>query len=108
MSQIVPFRIEGAQGETIPVEVDEELSGVVRSARPGELAEEARQSLEAALERVAPAAGALIGKLRAAVEGVDSVNVQFGIKLSGEVGAIVAKTSVDANFTVSVTWKARA
>lgn len=104
----MPFRVEAAGERTLPIEVDETVTGVVRSGRTGELAEEASVSLEEALERVAPAAGALIAKLRGAAEGIDQIDVQFGLKLSGEVGAIIAKSSIEANFTITVTWKAPA
>jgi hypothetical protein len=107
MSQLVPFRLADGSQRVIPVEVDEDVTGVVRAARPGELTKEATQTLEGAIDAVAPAASMLITKLRAVAADVDSVEVEFGLKLSGEVGAIIAKTSVEANFTVKVTWKAR-
>lgn len=33
------------------------------------------------------------------------VQIEFGAKISGEVGVIVAKSQAEANFKVSVTWK---
>ena len=51
-----------------------------------------------------PAAVALVDGLRGMVDAPDEIQVTFGIRLSGEVGAVIAKTSADANFEVSMRW----
>jgi hypothetical protein len=103
MSQIVEFGLEG--GGAIAVEVDEQVSGVVRSARPGEVVGRAGESLEEALDRAMPAAQALIAKLRDLASHPDEIEVQFGLKLSGELGAVLAKTGAEGNFSITLTWK---
>ena len=104
MSHIVEFRLEG--GGSIPVEVDEQVSGgVVRSARPGQVVGQAGESLEEALDKAMPAAEALIAKLRNVGSRPDEIEVVFGLKLSGELGAVLAKTGVEGNFSVKLTWK---
>ncbi|MFF4268824.1 CU044_2847 family protein [Streptomyces sp. NPDC001536] len=37
----------------------------------------------------------------------DEVTIQFGIKVTGSGQAVVAKTSSDAHFEVTLSWKAR-
>jgi hypothetical protein len=102
VSHIVEFRMEG--GGAIAVEVDDAVSGgVVRSARPGEVVAQAGESLEQALDRAMSAAQALIERLRKASP--DEMEVQFGLKLSGELGAVLAKTGAEGNFSVTLTWK---
>ena len=104
MAHIVEFTLEG--GGTIPVEVDESFSGgVVRSARPGEVVGQATESLGEALDRAMPAAQALIARLQALGSRPDSIEIQFGLKLSGELGAVLAKTGAEGNFSVKLTWQ---
>jgi hypothetical protein len=104
VSHIVDFRLE--DGGTMHVEVDEQVSGgVVRSARPGQVVGQAGQSLEEALDKAMPAAQALITKLRGLGSRPDEIEVVFGLKLSGELGAVLAKTGVEGNFSVKLTWK---
>jgi hypothetical protein len=60
VKRLIEFPLEG-EG-TILVEVDEPepKGGVVQAGRPGEVAVRASQTFEAALERIKPAAGAII------------------------------------------------
>jgi hypothetical protein len=106
VSHIVEFRLES--GGAIPVEVDEQVSGgVVRSTRAGQVVGQAGESLEEALDKAMPAAQALIAKLRDLGSRPDEIEVQFGLKLSGELGAVLAKTGVEGNFAVKLVWKER-
>ena len=94
------------EGWSITVEVDEELTGgTVRAARPGEIAETARLTFEEALNKVRPAAEALISKLRSLSDPPDQVGVEFGLKLSATAGMVVAAAAVEANYKVTLTWK---
>lgn len=103
MSYLVTFPVEG--GGTLAVEVDEGVqAGVVRASRPGEIVAEAQQTLESALDRVMPAAQAMIGRVRALSAKPDEVQVAFGVKLSAEAGAILAKAGGEANLTVTLKW----
>jgi hypothetical protein len=105
VKRLVEFPLEG-EG-TILVEVDEPepKGGVVQAGRPGEIAVRASQTFEAALERIKPAAGAIIVKLRGLANPPDEVEVEFGLKLSAEAGAFIASAGTEANFTVKLTWE---
>lgn len=105
MKQLVEFPLE--DGGSIVVEVDKPTgdSGRVRSARPDELVEKAKQTLETSLEKIRPAAAAIISKLRTLSEPPDEVGVEFGIKLSADVGVVLASAGAEANYTVTLTWK---
>lgn len=88
------------------VEVDEpEVEGVVRAARPGEIAERAGQTFEAALQKIQPAAVAIISRLREVSDPPDQVNIEFGIKLSAGAGAVIASAGAEANYKVTLSWK---
>jgi hypothetical protein len=72
---------------------------------PKALAEKSAKALDAAM-------GTIKGIARRVTETVDKisdkpteVSVEFGIKLDAEAGAYIAKASVEAGFTVTLTWK---
>jgi len=103
--QLVEFPLQ--DGGTVLVEVDGAGSAsdrVVRGLSPTELVTRADETVEAAFARVKPAAVALVEGIRGMADAPDEVEVKFGIRLSGELGAVIAKTSADANFEVSLRW----
>ncbi len=57
-----------------------------------------------ALARVKPAAENLVAMLNGLVRPPDEYEVEFGIKFSVGVGALIAKTSTDANFRIKLKW----
>jgi Trypsin-co-occurring domain 1 len=93
-------------GGSVVVEVDgaQPPGPVTRGGRREEFIVEAGQTLEDALDRVAPAFRSLVDRLHALAEHPDEINVQFGLRINTEVGAIIARTSGEANFTISLRW----
>ncbi len=105
MKRLVEFSLE--DGSTILVEVEAPgEAGFVPTAR-GEwnVPERARQTFEAAWEKVRPAASAIVSKLRALHDPPDKVEVTFGLKMDAEAGAVIASAGVEANFKVTLTWR---
>lgn len=92
-------------GGSITVEVEEGPRGTLRSARPDEVVATAGRTLEATVERIGPASRAIVGKLKELAEPPDEIGVEFGMKLNAEAGVIIARTSGEANFKISLTWK---
>lgn len=105
MKRLIEFPLE--DGGSILVQVDESApeGGMVKAARPGEIAAKATQTFEAALEKVKPAAAAIISKLRDLADPPDEMEVEFGLKLSADAGAFLASAGAEANYTVTLTWK---
>jgi NTP-dependent ternary system trypsin peptidase co-occuring protein len=103
MKRYIEFPLE--DGTTILVEVDEPEDGIVKASRGGEIVAKAQQTFENAMEKVKPAASAIINKLRGLSDAPDEVEVQFGLKMSAEAGAIVAAVGMEANYTVTLKWK---
>ena len=105
LKHLIEFPLEN--GGSIIVEVDEPESegGVVRAARPGEIAAKASETFEAALERIKPAAGAIIAKLRSLGDSPDEIEVEFGLKLSAQAGAFVASVGGEAHYKVTLKWR---
>jgi hypothetical protein len=112
MSRLVEFPSES--GEAILVEVKEgELGGETRRGlSPSVVVERAQTSFEEALDKARPMATSLVRKLRdigaAAGNPPDEVQVEFGIVLNAEAGAILASASAGANYKVTMTWKRQA
>ena len=105
MKRLIEYPLEG--GGVILVEVDgvEPTGSRVRGGSPAEVAERARQTFEASLERIKPAAAAIIAKIRELSDKPEEIGVEFGIKLSAEAGVVIASTGVEANFKVTLLWK---
>ncbi|WP_196218095.1 CU044_2847 family protein [Streptomyces blattellae] len=102
MSYVIEVPVDG--GESVRVEVSEETDGIVRVARPGQVAAVAQESLQQSLDRIRPVAAAVWEKLRHLPQTPDRVCVEFGIKLSAEAGVIVARGATEANFVVTLEW----
>jgi NTP-dependent ternary system trypsin peptidase co-occuring protein len=94
-------------GGTVVVEINDAGRGPVTrgGGRREELVTDASETFEQALDRVLPALRSLAARVSAAAQGPDEFTIEFGLRLSAELGAIVAKTAGEANFSVSATWK---
>lgn len=102
MSELVRFELE--KGGQILVEVDDGAFGVERASRESEHVIRAAQKLESALSMIRPTVGAILDVLRGS--GAAEKQVQFGVKLNGEVGAFIGKVGTESHFQVTLTWKA--
>src|ERR687890_1500194 len=109
MKRLVKFTSDS--GEPILVEVEDVgLGGETRRGLSAStVVERAQTSFEDALEKAKPMATSLVGKLRAIGDAAgsppDEVQVEFGIVLSAEAGAVLAAASAGANYKVTMTWK---
>ena len=104
MKRLVEFPLEGGSSVLVEVEEADPDGGVVMAARKGEI-ENASQSFEAALEKIKPAAAAVISKLRDMSESPDEIEMEFGLGLSAKAGAFIASAGTTANFKVTLTWR---
>jgi hypothetical protein len=102
MKRLVEFPLEDGTTMLVEVEVPEQ-EGLERVSR-GDIIERAHQTLEKSLEKVRPAAQFILQKLRSLHDAPDEIEVQFGINLSAESGAILAAAGVDANYSVKLKW----
>jgi Trypsin-co-occurring domain 1 len=82
-------------------EVPDDL--VLASAEPGRVAARARMTLEEALADVKPSLVKIVGVLRGMAPG--EMTVEFGVKMGGETGVIIAKGTAEVNFRVTMSWK---
>ena len=109
MKRLVEFRSE----DGLPVLVEVEDIGLAGETRRGlstsAVVERAQTSFEDALDKARPMASSLVRKLRAIGDAAgnppDEVQVEFGLILSAEAGAVLAAASATANYKVTMTWK---
>ena len=106
MSKIVEFELES--GEKVYVEATDDAAAGPRPAGRGEKAAKvASESFEAALERVKPAAHAVVQAFRELNE-PDEIGLEFGLDFKTSVDAFVLSGEATAAFKLSLTWKRRA
>src|SRR6266487_3418636 len=104
MKHLVAFKME--DGGAIIVEVDElETGGTTRaSRRPGEIAEEAKETFEQALSKIRPTTEKVITTLRGLAHKPDEIEMGFGFSLNAAVGVVIASASTEANYKVTLRW----
>jgi hypothetical protein len=91
-----------ASGGSVDVELDE-VPGASRAGRQNALVT-AQHSLEDALTGVRDAAAATIAQFKEMAEKPDEVEIEFGVKLNAEAGAIIARTGMEGHFQVTLRW----
>lgn len=60
-----------------------------------------------ALDTIRDAAGLLLETLVGLPQAPAECELSFGVKLSSEAGVLLAKAGAEANFTITLTWKAQ-
>jgi Trypsin-co-occurring domain 1 len=100
MDTVVRYQV--GDDSSVLVEVGEDTYGVEPAARTSDGVVDAGQRLESALASVRKAAQATLDTLTKLSP--ETVEVEFGIKLAGEAGALIAKTSAEGHFTVRLSW----
>lgn len=108
MKKLVEFPLE--DGTSIIVEVDENVSddySGVRGNTSDKVVERAEKTLEAALDQVKNSANMIIKRMVNLSEKPDEIEIEFGLKLSTQVGAVIASGSVEANYVVKLKWSSK-
>lgn len=104
--EFVQFKLE--DGTSVLIEVEKvNTSGVQRVAlTPAQMAVQAKQSFEQALATVPPVASSVLNRLRKGMtEPADEIEVKFGLKMTSEVGAVIASVGGEVNFEVTLKWQ---
>ena len=94
-------------GGVVIVEVDEDDRGfepASREAGPGAIAR-ARQKFEEALGDVRDSAERALAVFTEGTLNPDGVEIEFGVKLNAEAGAVIAKTAVEGHLVVKLRWE---
>jgi hypothetical protein len=93
--------------DEVPVAADPLGTGMVPARRgSAELSErltQAEQSLQCALEPLTQASKAILAQLSAVRP--HAIEVEFGVELTAEAGAVIAKAGGACHFTVKLAWQ---
>ncbi|MCC4765123.1 hypothetical protein FXW07_00280 [Methanosarcina sp. DH1] len=103
--KVVEYKLE--QGGVVLIEVEEtdiEKGRIPVSREPG-VPEKATKEFDKALDEVRPVADTIIQKLKNLDSKPDNIEIEFGIKMSAEAGALIAATGIEANFRITLSWK---
>jgi hypothetical protein len=101
---LMSLPVEAGSDEMLVVEVDrsEVSEDLVLASEPGKVVARAQVTLEEALARLKPSLSKVVDLLKELSP--DQTVVEFGLKLGGETGAIIAKGTAEVNFKVTMSW----
>jgi hypothetical protein len=98
------LQFQAGQNASILVEVNDDNPGIEKIRRSQDGIAEAGERLESAIARIRPAIDAVAALAESAAP--HGYEVEFGIKLTGTVGAVVARSCAEGHFTVRLNWQA--
>ncbi|MEV8440582.1 CU044_2847 family protein [Actinosynnema sp. NPDC051121] len=102
MPELISFALPDDDAVLVEVEADgPEISPVSRS---GDVIRSAATSLDDALRHVRKAASTALANFREMDVRPDEVQVEFGVKLTAQAGAVIAKTGVEGHLKIKLTW----
>jgi DNA-directed RNA polymerase specialized sigma24 family protein len=101
---LVSLPVEAGSEDILVVEVDrsEIPEDLVLASEPGKVIARAQVTLEEALEQLKPSLQKVVHLLKELSP--DQTAVEFGLKVGGETGVIVAKGTAEVNFKVTMSW----
>ncbi|MFE9747267.1 CU044_2847 family protein [Saccharothrix saharensis] len=102
MPELISFSLPDDDVVLVEVEADgPEISPV---SRGGDVIRSAATSLDDALRHVRKAASTALANFREMDVRPDEVQVEFGVKLTAQAGAVIAKTGVEGHLKIKLTW----
>jgi hypothetical protein len=108
MTYLLSVPVAPGDDDVLVFEVDRDQVSddlVLASDDPGKISDRARVSLEEALEKLKPSLEKIVHLLKGMSP--DETVVEFGLKVGGETGVIIAKGTAEVNFSVSMSWKSK-
>ena len=103
MNKLIEFNVPGG---TVLVESQEEATGkVTRGASAAQVVENVGKSLGDVLSVIGPVADAMTAACDKLAVVPEHVEVEFGLKLTIGLGALIAASSTEGNLRVKLAWK---
>jgi len=97
------FYVEGTD-DAMPSPSSPMRGSTLSGSSTGQTAQQASNHFKDAIAHIRPAAEAVLHSL-AEMNQPDEINLEFGVKFSAKVGAILASADSEATFKVSLKWK---
>ncbi|MGV9278194.1 CU044_2847 family protein [Streptomyces griseosporeus] len=102
MDDLVEFRTDS--GASVVVVTDGESRGARPVSRGDGVLRQAGQTFDGALESIHSAAESALRVFRDGQLKPDAVEIEFGVKLTAEAGAVIAKTAMEGHLVVKLSW----
>ncbi|MFN5514333.1 MAG: CU044_2847 family protein [Cyanobacteriota bacterium] len=103
MKQLIEYKLP--DDSVILIEVEEPpTSGPKLVAKPGKQAIEAKETFLEALDNLKPMIDAIKEKVSGLNDPADEVEVKFGVKLTGQLGAVIT-VGGEASYEITLRWK---
>jgi hypothetical protein len=106
MAYLLGMPVDDGNDDILVIEVDRsEVAGdlVLASPEPGKVADRTRVTVEEALRKLKPSLEKIVHLLKDLSP--DETVVEFGLKMGGETGVIVARGTAEVNFAIRMSWK---
>ncbi len=109
MAKLVRFPLDDDEQSFVYMEVDEKLPASSDEYEDligirEEVAQQAKQTLGKAFSSIKPVANAIIKKVEDLNKPAHAVEVKFGVKMSAELGAIIASGNAEVNYEITLKW----
>ncbi|MFF3718708.1 CU044_2847 family protein [Streptomyces prasinus] len=105
MAHLIELPVSAGMPDMVQVQIEEVTDGLVQVARPGRVAARAARSLDDMLAGIRPVAENFVSTFRDMPDGPDEIGVEFGLTLSADADPVISRTTGQANFTVTLTWR---
>ncbi|WNI21664.1 CU044_2847 family protein [Streptomyces sp. ITFR-16] len=102
MAALMEFTTDN--GATVTVEVDRHVPGARLVARDGHAMARAGRTFDSALEGIRSAAESALAVFRDGTRKPDGVELEFGVKITSEAGAVIAKSALEGHLVVKLSW----
>ena len=88
------------------VEIDPSIqSREVEASRQSKENSRIRESFDQALKTIRASANQIVKAMKSLSQPPTEFEVEFGLKIDGELGAVVARTLTSAHYVVKLTWR---
>ncbi|MFM9369700.1 CU044_2847 family protein [Streptomyces sp. Da 82-17] len=104
MDNLVQFDAADGARVVVAVAEDEPVGGARLAARGEGGAVQASRTFESSLESARAAAESALRVFRDGSLRPDAVEIEFGVKLTAEAGAVIAKSAVEGHLLVKLSW----
>lgn len=101
MTALMEFTTDS--GATVTVEVAQDAPGARPVSRSNSLTQASR-TFDAALQGIRSAAESALTVFRDGSLRPDAVELEFGVKIMAEAGAVISKTAGEGHLTVKLSW----
>jgi hypothetical protein len=102
-TELVQFTLP--DGSTVLAEVDDREPGIQRASRLDDFIVQAKQSLGDSMDHIRAMAVVTLAKLQDLPRQPEGIEVEFGVRLNAEAGAVIAKTQAEGHLKIKLTWQ---